>query len=140
MEKQASDQEPVINEERSRPFMLTLLSLFTLVFYGLFSLFFLLSVFYSRWLTDTINLYIPENTYAYATVLLLAITGFSLHAIAIAGIILMWRMNKKGYFLFGVPSLAIAAVHMALPQKAILSLIIYISLVILFGLFFRRFR
>jgi len=139
------NREPVNGENAEdrpvvRPFALTLLCLFSFVFYGFIGILFLISLFYSGWLTKTINLYIPENEYTTIQVAMIALAGFLLHGAALAGIGMIWKMRKKGYLLFGISTLVISACHLFLGRQSFISLMVYIALVILFGIFFRKLR
>src|SRR5665647_309268 len=80
-------------EVAKRPFMLTVLCLFSFVFFGLISVLFLVALLYTGSITDMVLRYAPENSPARITVLFYILGGFLLHALSLAGNILIWRMS-----------------------------------------------
>lgn len=123
-----------------RPFFLTLACLFAGVYFFVLSALFLTGLFYSGWVTEAINLYTPlvQNSkvsvsLGLALLSLLFILGF-------AGIFLMFRMRRTGYYIFGASSLLLAAIQLFKPVLSLSGPIIFIVFLILFGLYFRRFR
>jgi hypothetical protein len=138
-EKTSKDEAPA-PVPVSRPFLLTLLCIFSFIFFGLISLLLLISVFYTGSLRDLLNTYIvgdPVSTLGVFSVLMLL---FVLYASAFAGTALMWRMKKTGYYLFGIPVLAISAYQLFQHKIPTLSTFILISLLLLFGAFFKRLK
>jgi hypothetical protein len=124
----------------SRPFMLTLLCVFSLVFYGLISLLFLVAAFYPGSIARAINIYIPEGTVSSQRVIMIAIAGFCLHAFAMAGTVMILKMMKKGYIVFGIASLIISVYQLFQDKISFLTTLVYIVCIILFGLFYKKLK
>lgn len=122
------------------PFLLSLLVVFSLVFFGLISMLFLISLFYSGSIIRVINEYIPEGSVHPAKVILITIAGFLLHGTAFTGTLLMLKMKKAGYFLFGIAALIICSYQLFQDNISVLTSLIYISLIILFSFFYKLFR
>jgi hypothetical protein len=121
-----------------RPFILTLLCLFSFVFFGLMTIVFLFALFYSGSITDMVLRYSPENPSAGITVGVYIVGGFILHAIAFSGIILIWRLKKIGYWLFGIASLIIASYQLFATQISPLTTALDVILLIAIGIFYKR--
>ena len=124
----------------NRPFLLTLFSLFSFVFFGLITVLFLFALLFSGSITDMVLRYAPENSPARTTVFFYILGGFLLHALSFTGNILIWRMKKKGYLLFGISSLLIAAYQLLATQISPLTTAFYVGLIIVFGLFYKKLK
>jgi len=123
-----------------RPVLLTLLCLFSFVFYGLISVFFLLALFSSGWISEVRSKYLPEDTESRGMIILITVFGLLLHLVALAGSIYMWYRRKSGYLMLSISTLIIALYHLLSDSISIFITSVYILLIILFGIFYRRFH
>ncbi len=130
--------QPVNHQKVKRPFLVTLLCLFSFVFFGMIALLFLVSAFWSGRITEVMNYYLTGTTRSMAGVLGIAAGGFILHAACIAGCIMMWKMRRIGYYLFGIASLVITLLQLFNKNAATATIAVYILLIILFGIFYRK--
>lgn len=73
-----------------RPFLLTLINLFSFVFFGFISILFLLALFYSGWITEVMNKYSPEKMESRSGMIAFALGGFVLHALSFTGTVMIW--------------------------------------------------
>ena len=123
-----------------RPFFLTILCLFSFIYFTILAILFIAGFFYSGWVTEAINLYLPVRQFTGNEIN--AITGILsiLLLSAITGIAAMWKMRRWGYYLFGTTSLLLASIQLIRPEVSISGTLIFVSLLILFGLYFRRLR
>jgi hypothetical protein len=134
------EKKPDQQELKSvRPLFLGLFCIFSFVFSGTLSLLLLLSVFYSGWITDVINQY-TLNSYSKVQLLMIIIGGFILHATAFAGTLKMWKLKKSGYWLFSISILMITVYQLFNHTIPVSYTLLYISLVIFSGFFYRKFR
>ncbi|NQV02684.1 MAG: hypothetical protein HQ542_08570 [Bacteroidia bacterium] len=133
---------PMVSGKRTgkRPLLLSVLCLFAWVCFSILSTLFLLALFYSGWITEIINQYIPDETWSTTQVSLLFLGMFILHATAFSGVILLWNGRRTGYYLFSVPTILITVFHLFRPEIPWLSTAVYAILVILFGLFYRQMK
>lgn len=129
-----------VRKQKKRPLLLAVLCFFTWIFYAVMASFFLLALFYSGWITDIINQYIPDGNWTKAQVSLLFLGLFVLHGTAFSGIILLWNGNSTGYILFSIPTILITVFHLFRPEIPWFTTAIYAILVILFGFFSRQSR
>lgn len=127
-------------EAAKRPFLLTVLCLFSFVFFGLIAVLFLFALLYSGSIADIVLRYAPENSPARITVLFYILGGFLLHALSMAGNILIWRMRRLGYILFGISSLIIAGYQLFATQISPLTTAFYIGLILAFGFFLKKLK
>jgi hypothetical protein len=127
-------------ETARRPLVLTLLCLFSFVFFGLVLVLFLLALFWSGTVADMVFRYAPEYSLTRFGVYLYIFCGLILHAVSFTGIIFIWKMKRLGYLLLGPSSLVIAAYQLFETQISSLTTAFYIALIIVFGLFLKKLR
>jgi uncharacterized membrane protein HdeD (DUF308 family) len=123
---------------KSRPFLLSVLSVFSLVYFGILALLFLAGLFKTALITRVMNQYLPTGEYTTGQVTLIFGSAFILHGLAFAGILMMWRLSKKGYYILGIACLIIGALQLMNPASAVSATAIYIAITFLFGLFYTR--
>lgn len=139
MTEENKPDEPVkTTEARTRPFVLTLLCLFSFIYFGIFLLLFLAGLVKARSITRIMDQYLSTELPALPPAAWIFGVGFTLHALAFAGVILVWKLRKTGYYFLGLACLIIAALQLINPMAAVASTAIYIVFLLLFGLFFRR--
>ncbi len=129
-----------LEDAPKRPFLLTVLCLFSFVFFGLISVLFFAALLYTGSITDMVLRYAPENSPARITVLSYILGGFLLHGLSLAGNILIWRMRRLGYILFGISSLMIAAYQLFATQISPLTTAFYVGLILAFGFFLKKLK
>jgi len=123
-----------------RPFILTVFCLFSFVFFGLIAMIFLLSVFYSSSITEMVLRYTPETSMTRAGVFLYTLGGFLFHVLSLIGTVFIWKMKRKGYVLFGISTLIIAGYQLSSAKISPLTTVVYVFLIITFGVFLRKMR
>ncbi|MBE0648879.1 MAG: hypothetical protein IH596_14000 [Bacteroidales bacterium] len=133
-------QNRMDDKEWRRPLLLSVLCIFSWIYYGIMASVFLLALFYSGWITEVINQYIPDGSWSTAEVSLLFLGLFLLHGVAFAGILLLWKGRYIGYYLFSVPTILITLFHLIRPEISWLTTAVYALLVVLFGVFYRNMR
>ncbi len=123
-----------------RPFLLTVLCLFSFVFFGLISALFLLALFYSGSIADMVLRYAPEYSTKRVTVFFYILGGLILHSLSLTGTILIWKMKRLGYLLFGTSSLIISIYQLFATQISPLTTAIYIALILAFGFSLKKLK
>ena len=124
----------------SRPVLLTAFCLFAFIFYGFLSLLFLITLLFSGKTLEMVMKYTPEQSQQKSFVLFIIIAGFLLHALAFFGVIQIWRLRKTGYIIFGISALLIATCQLFLHHIPIGMLALNIALLILLGVYFKKYR
>jgi hypothetical protein len=142
-EKETQIPNPIEKSENlksSRPFLLSLVSVFSFIFFGIITLLFLLALFNVSWILDITEKYLPDSDFSKGKAVFYIIAGFLLHSIALAGIIYIWKGRKTGYYLFSISSILLASFQLLSNKISVLTTAVYISLVLLFGIFYRRLK
>ena len=134
--RQASVPEPV--QVKSRPVLLTVLCLFSFVYFALLSFLFFIFVFYSGRIAVVRNLYIPEDKFTGSQLLFILVAGFLMHLAAFAGTFLIWFLRRAGFWLLALSCLVMALYQILQPHISLGTTGVYIILIPFFGLFFRR--
>ena len=133
--------KPISGKESiNRPLILTILCLFSFVFFGLISLLFLFALLFSGTITDMVLRYSPESFPGGIPVVVYISGGFLLHALSFTGIILIWKMKRKGYLWFGIPTLIISAFQLLATHISPLTTAFYIIMLIALGLFYKKLK
>ncbi len=122
----------------SRPVILTMLCLGSWVCFGLLTLLFLAGVFNAGSISNVTNQYLPAAGYTKAQTMLLSGAAFALHGLAFTGIIYIWNLRKRGFYLLGLSCLVISSYQLVNPAAAIGSTAVYIIVLLLFGLFYPK--
>lgn len=145
-EEDVNKNAPGTGEDRSRgeldharPVLLTLLCLFSFVFYGLLSVIFLMAMFLSGWITRVRNIYLPESAESGSAIILVTSAGFLLHMVSLVGTIYMWNMKKTGFLMLAISSLIISLYQLLSGSMSVFTTTVYIVFIVLFGIFYRKF-
>jgi hypothetical protein len=126
--------------KHQRPIFLTVLCLFSFVFYGMISTFLLLAFFFSGWISEVRNSYLPDRTESKGTIILIIIMGLLLHLVSFFGSIKMWYRRKSGYLMLSISTLIIALYQLFSDRISVFTTAVYIILIVLFGIYYRRFH
>ncbi len=121
-----------------RPAFLSVICIFSFVYFLLLFLFFLTALFFSGWIAEVTLSYLSEEELTKSQVIVLLLSASLLHGTALVGTLLIWKLKRWGYYLLGIPCLIMASYQLFQPQIAITTTGIYIFLIVLFGLFFRK--
>ncbi|MFZ4521162.1 MAG: hypothetical protein ACOYNC_05625 [Bacteroidales bacterium] len=122
----------------SRPVFVTVLCLFSFVFYGITMLLFFSGIIYSDLVTAAVDKYLSLKMYSISEIRLIFAAGFILHLMGFAGTVLFWNLRKAGYYLLVFSSIIIAALQTLRADISVISTAVYILLILLFGVFYRR--
>jgi hypothetical protein len=124
----------------SRPVFLTILCLFSYVYFSVLTILFFIGILWSDWIIRVTSQYAQPEIYSKSQILLFFLAGFLFHLLAFTGSILIWNLRKTGYYILGLSCLIIAMGQFILPNIAVTTTTVYILLLILFGIFFRKFH
>lgn len=123
-----------------RPLLLSLLCIFSWVLFGVLTLFFLAGIFQAGWIMKVTNQYLSSTVYTTSEIRIFMVSGLALHLIAVYGISQIWKLKKRGYFIFAGTCLIISLYQLFNPAYTVITVLIYILLTILFGLFIRKYH
>ena len=130
---------PRKNKHR-RPVLLTMLCLFAFIFYGLLSVIFLLALFFSGWISEVRSKYLPDGTESTGVIILITSMGLLLHLVSLSGSIYMWYRRRTGYLMLSISTLILAFYQLLTDNISVFTTSVYFILIILFGIFYRRFH
>ena len=140
MQENNPESEKIHPAKAHRPMALTVICLFSFIFFGMISIIFLLALFYSGTVTEVLLRYAPGNGITKTGLFFYAFFGFLLHGGSFTGCVFMWRMKKIGYILFSLSTLTIAIYQLFEAKLSPLTTAVYILLVIAFGIFLKKMR
>ncbi len=124
----------------SRPVLLSIFCLFGFVYFFLLSGILVLALFYSGWITEVTNKYAPVRVVTANQLLLIFLSGALLHMVAFAGLVMIWKLKRLGYYFLGAPCLLISSYFLLLPGVSPTTVIVYILFIFIFGFYFRRLK
>ncbi|HNW72501.1 MAG TPA: hypothetical protein PKN44_02635 [Bacteroidales bacterium] len=123
-----------------RPLLLSLLCIFSWIFFGVLTLFFLAGIFEAGWIMKVTNQYLSATAFTTAEIRIFMVSGLALHLIAGFGITGIWRLKKSGYLILSVSCLIIVLYQLFNPAYTVITVLLYILLPILFGVFIRKYH
>ena len=126
--------------DSSRPILLSIICLFAFVFFGVFSILCLIALFKSGWIAEVNHQYLLPGTSPGMPVVLLYSAGSALHLAAFWGILQIWRQKKQGFLIYSVSALVLSSYQLLSDQNSLLTTVIYIGLILLFSVFYRRLK
>ena len=119
------------------PLFLRILIIFTTIVYGMLGLFFLIALFYEKSIREIISHYEDAGNFPVPSFIIF-LSGFMLHGIAIWGLIRIWRLHIKGFYLFIIPTILLALYQLIRPEFSMILLFFYLGTAILFAFFIRK--
>ena len=126
--------------KNSRPFALTLICIAAFIFLGLYAIFTLLVLFKSGWISSVYHQYSSDGDSAKRANIFIYIIGVALHLIALWGILLIWKLKKRGYLYFSASVLILSVYHLLTDSASIITTASLVAFIILFGAFFKKFQ
>lgn len=126
--------------ENSRPVLLTILCLLSFIFFLFCSLLFAVGLTQAGWISKVTNQYVSTDLFTRADIVLLLVSALVLHLIALTGVVFIWFLRKSGYYMLGTACLIVAGYQLWRPEFTVVITGTYISLVVLFGLFIKKYK
>lgn len=115
-----------------RPFFLTLLCLIGFTYTSLFSLLFLLGMLYSTGISGILNKYLQLYDLSRLNFLLFSLGGFIVFFSSFTGILLMWRLQRLGLFIYALSVVVFIITEVILTGVFLPDIILHSLLIILF--------
>ena len=125
-------------EEIKRPWILSILCIVFFVHSTVLIFLFLLGTIYNTWLTEVINNFAESNSYGKAQVFIISIAGFFLYGFFFTGTFYLWKMKKKGLIILVTSVFLILIFTFFIGAGSMINCIIYIVLLLLLALFYRK--
>jgi hypothetical protein len=138
MERERSTGAAAPSSTGKRPVLLSLLCLTGFVYFLVLSVLLVIAVFYSGWISEVTNKYAPVRLVSPSKLLLIFLGAALLHMVSFAGLVLIWKLKKTGYYLLSIPCFLIACYFLLLPEVSPSTVIIYILFIFAYGFYYRR--
>lgn len=136
-----SDQtQEIVKKTHTRPVFYSALVSAALLYSFLMSVLFLAGILKNKWLTNVMNDYFPERVFSDSGTLFFTITGLVVHAISITGLIFLIRLRRIGYYIFGIATVLLITIPYLYGSGNLVSSVIYATVYILLGLYFKKMR
>jgi hypothetical protein len=135
------DQTPEnLGKTYTRPVIYSALISAAFLYSFLMSLLFLAGILKNQWLTNVMNDYFPERVFTSSGTLFFTIIGLAVHAIAITGLVFLFRLRRLGFYIFGIATVLLITIPYLHGSGNLLSSVIYATVYILLGLYFKKMR
>ena len=129
---------PYSYDRIKRPFFLSILCVATFVYSAFFTLLFLLGLIYNNRLTAILNDFLQEKSFSRMSILLLSFSGVLLFSLSFLGTYFIWKLKRRGLYIYTVSTVIIIIGPYFIGLISHINTIIFLLLIIFFGLFFRR--
>ena len=127
--------KPVVNRPK-RPFFLSFLCMVGFTYTSLFSLVFLLGMLYSTGISGILNKYLQLYDLSRLKFFLFSGSGFLIFFTAFIGVLLMWKVQKLGFYIYTVAVLAFLGMELVIEGPFLPDIIIHSILILMFLIVF----
>jgi hypothetical protein len=138
-----SHQKPETGKSKSRssrPVLFSALCGAALIYSVLMSMIFLAGIVKNKWLTGVLTDFFPERVFSTSGTFFFTITGLVLHVTLITGIVLLIRLRRIGFYIYGSATLFIVAILYFYDSGNLISPLIFVSALILISFFFKKLK
>ncbi len=115
-----------------RPFFLSFLCIIGFTYSSLFSILFLLGMLYSTGISGMLNKYLQIYDLSRLNFFLFSIGGFLIFFAAFIGVLLMWKMQKLGFFIYAGACIIFLGMELIMSGLYLPDIIVHSVLILLF--------
>lgn len=134
-QEQVNDIKARNEADQNRSFGLSLLCMIVFVYSVFFILLFIAGIIFSKWITNLLNDFAIARQYSESSVILFNSTAIFLYGLSFSGALLMWRLNRLGYYMYIFATVLLAVIPFFIGFGNILNVIIFILLIIFFSIY-----
>lgn len=131
-----SSQETIIK----RPFFLSILCIAIFVYAGFLAALFLFALLFNIWVTITLEGFFPEKNLITNNVILISIIGLILNIVSIVGAIFLWKLRRKGFYIYLFSNLIFILLPFFIGYGNIYSSTILVIMLLLITIFYRKLK
>lgn len=131
-----SSQETIIK----RPFFLSILCIAIFVYAGFLAALFLFALLFNIWVTITLEGFFPEKNLITNNVILISIIGLILNIVSIFGAIFLWKLRRKGFYIYLFSNLIFILLPFFIGYGNIYSSTILVIMLLLITIFYRKLK
>ncbi len=121
-----------IKTKARRPFFLSFMCMVGFTYTGIFALLFLLGILFTTGISGILDKYLQIYDFSRLNFFFFSLGGFIIFFAAFLGILLMWKLQKLGFFIYAASVLLFLIVEFFLTGVFIPDIAIHILLVLLF--------
>jgi len=121
-----------------RPFFLSILCVAIFSYSTLFFLFFLTGILFNGWITSVLNDFLTEGAVQQSSILILSIVGIFLYSMSFLGAILIWKLQRKGFYIFLFSSFLTICLPYLFHFGNVISTVTLLTLILLILFYFRK--
>lgn len=115
-----------------RPLFLGFLCVIGFTYTSLFSLLFLLGMLYSTGISGILNEYLQLYDLSRLNFFLFSIAGFIIFFSAFIGILLMWKVQKLGFYIYTISAITFLILELAIAGFYLPDIFVHALLILLF--------
>ncbi|MCK4570251.1 MAG: hypothetical protein KAT76_08165 [Bacteroidales bacterium] len=119
-------------DKPKRPFFLSFLCVVGFTYTSLFSLLFLLGMLYATGISGILNKYLQLYDLSRLNFFLFSIAGFIIFFSAFVGILLMWKMQKLGFYIYTISAIIFLAMELVIAGFYLPDILIHALFILLF--------
>lgn len=134
------DENQEVTGNVQRPFFLSILCVAIFSYSTLFVLFFLTGIIFNSWITNVLNDFLNDGGVKQNSILLLSVGGIILYSLSFFGAFLIWKLKRKGFYIFLISSFLIVFLPYLFHFGNIMSAIVLLVLVLFLSTYFRKFQ
>lgn len=124
----------------SRPFFLSILCIAIFIYAGFLAFLFLLAIIFNQWVTNTMVDFFPEKILTNAHVIIISILGFVLNCVSVIGALYLWKLRKKGFYLYLISNLVFILFPFLIGYGNLYSAVILVLIILLIALFLKKLK
>lgn len=132
------DESQEVKSGIQRPFFLSILCVAIFSYSILFILLFLTGVLFNSWITNVLNDFLTDGGVQGSSILMLSIVGIILYSLTFYGAFLIWKLKRKGFYIYLISSVLIILLPYLFRFGNIISAIVLLTLIILILAHFRK--
>jgi hypothetical protein len=123
-------------KKAKRPFFLSFLCIIGFSYTSLFSILFVFGMLYATGISGIMNKYLQLYDLSRLNFFLFSISGFLIFFSAFMGVLLMWKLQKLGFYIYAFSSLLFLLMEFSLEGIYLPDIIIHLIFIILFMIAF----
>ncbi len=132
------DENQEVKSDVKRPFFLSILCVAIFSYSILFILLFLTGVLFNSWITNVLNDFLTAGEVQGSSILMLSIVGIILYSLTFYGAFLIWKLKRKGFYVYLISSALIILLPYLFRFGNIISAIVLLALIIMILAHFRK--
>ena len=132
------DENQELTPKAQRPFFLSILCVAIFSYSILFILVFLTGIFFNSWITKVLNDFLADGNVKHTYIIILSIIGIILYSMSFIGVFLIWKLRRKGFYIFLFSSFLIVALPYLFHFGNVVSAIVLLILNLLILIYYRK--